>query len=494
MWSSKIMNKFSRGSQEDPTFPDSLAGFGYSFQDGKLRNIETGRPFEFVVRVGDQAYNQKHYEALGEVVTEEVYKLLETECGLTRAKVPYNCKEDEPHTFIFVSKDVMTNDKLMVLIHGSGVVRAGQWARRLIINDTLDSGTQIPYIKRAMEDGYAVLVMNTNDNFRINKKKKQVPIRGSESPERHAVHVWKYYLQGTQAKYVALVAHSFGGCVTTALFETFKEEFQKRVFAVAMTDSVHFIYNFSAFKELVKISRNWVRSQQQLGTKLETKKGDIQQVSSGVRIHEETSWASIDGVFEYFRRRYDQVVLGASKTQESSSHDSPEDSGDDSPDLADSDAGGGGGAGPAGGRRDRGREGEGRGRGSEGGGGGGERGKVEEEEEEEEGRGKKPRGKKIHDMSDSGNEGGSDGEAMASGGGGGRGREKRGEKGRGRGMKKGQKKDVYGKEKEEEEEEDKKKEEEKKDAQMEIDEEGEKEMPMKMEEEKYLPKKQKISK
>lgn len=51
-----------------------------------------------------------------------------------------------------MSKDAMTNpDKMLVLIHGSGVVRAGQWARRLIINEDINSGTQIPYIKRAMK-------------------------------------------------------------------------------------------------------------------------------------------------------------------------------------------------------------------------------------------------------------------------------------------------------------------------------------------------------
>jgi hypothetical protein len=33
-------------------------------------------------------------------------------------------------SFIFVSDDVLINDKLIVLVHGSGVVRAGQWARR----------------------------------------------------------------------------------------------------------------------------------------------------------------------------------------------------------------------------------------------------------------------------------------------------------------------------------------------------------------------------
>jgi len=39
--------------------------------------------------------------------------------------------ENEPHSFVFASKNWMTTeDRLLLLIHGSGVVRAGQWARR----------------------------------------------------------------------------------------------------------------------------------------------------------------------------------------------------------------------------------------------------------------------------------------------------------------------------------------------------------------------------
>ena len=41
-------------------------------------------------------------------------------------------KSDEAHSFIFESPDARTADKLMIIIHGSGVVRAGQWARRLV--------------------------------------------------------------------------------------------------------------------------------------------------------------------------------------------------------------------------------------------------------------------------------------------------------------------------------------------------------------------------
>lgn len=62
--------------------------------------------------------------------------------------------EDEPTSFIYLSPDALSNpSKLLVLIQGSGVVRAGQWARRLIINQDLDSGTQIPFITRAMAVG-----------------------------------------------------------------------------------------------------------------------------------------------------------------------------------------------------------------------------------------------------------------------------------------------------------------------------------------------------
>jgi len=60
---------------------------------------------------------------LGEVINEYVYCLLETIGGLKRVPL-------KKGSFIFVSDDLVKNeDKLMVIIHGSGVVRAGQWAR-----------------------------------------------------------------------------------------------------------------------------------------------------------------------------------------------------------------------------------------------------------------------------------------------------------------------------------------------------------------------------
>lgn len=39
----------------------------HTHSEGQLRHKETGEPFVFVVKEGDQRYNQAHYEALGEV-------------------------------------------------------------------------------------------------------------------------------------------------------------------------------------------------------------------------------------------------------------------------------------------------------------------------------------------------------------------------------------------------------------------------------------------
>ena len=48
---------------------------------------------------------------------------------------------------------------------------------RLIINDNLNTGTQLPFIEMAKKKGYAVIVTNTNDNYRVvDKKKKMIQV------------------------------------------------------------------------------------------------------------------------------------------------------------------------------------------------------------------------------------------------------------------------------------------------------------------------------
>uniref|UniRef100_U3K359 ARB2 cotranscriptional regulator A n=1 Tax=Ficedula albicollis TaxID=59894 RepID=U3K359_FICAL len=320
-------------------FPDTLEGFEYIFNEkGQLRHIKTGEPFVFNYREDLHRWNQKRYEALGEIITKYIYELLQNECHLKKVTLPVDAIESEPKSFIFMSEDALVNpDKLLVLIHGNGVVRAGQWARRLIINEDLDSGTQIPYIKRAIEEGYGVIVLNPNENYievektkaqiqlssdisdepaekrerkdKIQKETKkrrdfyekyrnpqkeketmQIYIRDNGSPEEHAIYVWDHFISQSAAENVFFVAHSYGGLAFVELMIQREAEVKNRVTAVALTDSVHNVWHQEVGKTIREWMRenccNWVSSSEPLDTSVESMLPDCPRVSAGISAKE----------------------------------------------------------------------------------------------------------------------------------------------------------------------------------------------------------------
>jgi len=279
-------------------FPDfekfkSLAEFGYAFTEtGEMRQISSGAPFQFVVKPGDHTYNQKHYEALGEIITEEVYRLLETQAGLERHYL-------NDHSFVFASKDFQSSDRLLCLIHGSGVVRAGQWTRKLIINNDLDKGTQLPYIREAISLGFGVVVFNTNQNRYTTPQGSRRRVSDSADPEEHAATVWQRLIAPSRARHIVIVAHSYGGVVVSSLAQHAKRDFMERVVGVLLTDSVH--YSLTKSRQLnarlIDISKNYVASDMPVGEVISSAKNDIRRISAGHTQHEWTSWAAMLNIF-----------------------------------------------------------------------------------------------------------------------------------------------------------------------------------------------------
>ncbi|KAJ0019301.1 hypothetical protein NQD34_006870 [Periophthalmus magnuspinnatus] len=335
------------------TFPKTLEEFEYAFnENGQLRHIRTGEPFVFNAREDLHRWNQKRYEALGEIITQYVYELLETQCNMTRVYLPIDAKEEEPTSFIYVTDDALSNpSKLLVLIQGSGVVRAGQWARRLIINQDLDSGTQIPFITRAIQEGYGVMVLNPNDNYleiekpdrssplgsqdelseepaekkerkddKEGSKKKEfyekyrnpqkeaeterIPIRDNGSSEDHVLYVWDHFVSRAAAKNVFIIAHSYGGLSFVELMNQREAEVKNKVCAVALTDSAHSIWLQETTKStqdwMQQSCCNWVSSPEPLDTPLDSMLPDCPRVSAGTEKHELTSWMSFDSIFRFF--------------------------------------------------------------------------------------------------------------------------------------------------------------------------------------------------
>lgn len=296
--------------------------YGYEFDDeGRLKDVKTGEGFQFDVH-GDKAKNQKRYEALGELLTLHVYDLLETSVGLQRVTIPIDKREREPSGFVFASSDYQTNPNLLLLINGSGVVRAGQWARRLIINDCLDSGTQLPFIRAAQSRGWAILVLNTNQNEALvptlntsgnqdeeerdkedRGKKRLSPIRGSRNPREHGCYVFEnIVMERENLENIFVVAHSFGGVVTLDIAAEFSSFWRTKVKAVAFTDSVHGDQTVRRNQKLsswfAENAINWVTSDKPVDVPMQSH-STIPRVSSGHTNHESTSWSAFDSIFKF---------------------------------------------------------------------------------------------------------------------------------------------------------------------------------------------------
>jgi hypothetical protein len=255
----------------------------------------TDLPFKFI--------DQEHYESLGESITDHVYDLL-IENGLHKIHFPEDAAIEQSSFIFSTSTNLKNAEKLMLIIHGSGVVRAGQWARSLIINDCLDSGTVLPYVKKARADGYEVIITNTNDNRRHGKK-----VIGSDNPEVHAENVWKTFVQPSNAKQIAIVAHSYGGVVTTSLASKFKKDFEEKVFAVAFTDSVHSSRGVTS--KLKEVGVNFVASDSPANTRMKSyNDDDMERRSAGHSKHEMTSYACIEHLFEFIKTRLEVIDSG----------------------------------------------------------------------------------------------------------------------------------------------------------------------------------------
>uniref|UniRef100_A0A673FQF6 Protein FAM172A n=1 Tax=Sinocyclocheilus rhinocerous TaxID=307959 RepID=A0A673FQF6_9TELE len=293
-------------------FPETLDEFEYTFNEhGQLRHIHTGEPFVFNYKEDLHRWNQKRYEALGEIITKYVYERLENDCNLKKEILPVDATEDEPKSFIYMSEDALTNpEKIMVLIQGSGVVRAGQWARRLIINEDLNSGTQIPFINRAKEEGYGVIVLNPNENSLevekvpdpANKPSPDASDEPAEKRERKEERENKkkkdFYEKYRNPQKEREMEH-----IPIRMIQR-EAEVKNHVRAVAMTDSVHNVWHQEANKSIRDWLRehccNWVSSPEPLDTLVDPMLNDCPRVSAGTEKHELTSWKSFHSIFKFF--------------------------------------------------------------------------------------------------------------------------------------------------------------------------------------------------
>ena len=135
-----------RGGRPDSTAAKMLEkNFGMSFDEsGKLRN------FKYTT---EERYNQ-----VGKLATHVLHDLLKTRFNFSRIPLP------ETAVSVWGSPGYAEAKVLCVIVHGAGAVRAGMWARKLLLNDSMASGTCLPWIENLMALKYGVLLLSPNDN------------------------------------------------------------------------------------------------------------------------------------------------------------------------------------------------------------------------------------------------------------------------------------------------------------------------------------------
>jgi hypothetical protein len=291
----------------------ALAELGYRYNESsELRSVEADAPFAF--------RGQAHYEKLADCVGAYIQAVMVAKVGLRRVTLPDG-------VVVYASRCLGERSGALVLLCGAGRVAAGQWARRLCINESLASGSVLPYLLDASIAGLSVLVLNPN-------------ARGVRRSEVHAEDAWRALVEPAAAqgalRHVALVAHSYGGvCTVELLGERAPPSVLRLLRGVALTDSVH----GRAIERAPHASReffarccvNWVTSGEALDTpvapamhappqqRADVEAGakrkkpdnttwvpawcDAARVSAGTRVHESTSEACRTSAMPYLVRQ-----------------------------------------------------------------------------------------------------------------------------------------------------------------------------------------------
>lgn len=303
------------------TAAQELHEFGYQFNaQGAIRMLDSDDTFHYV--------SETHYARLGDAILREIQNRMSRTLQQLPLPAPAAGDDDNtPRTVVFCSPNFRTASHVLILIHGSGAVRAGQWARALCLNDGLQSGSVLPYLEKAQERGWAVMVLNPNNAYNetidTEKLKNKDPfaywtnpvkppdvpmvrrrIAGHGSPEEHCVSVWDSLLADGQQR-LAIVAHSYGGVATMSLLRS-RPAVLKRLNALCFTDSAHSIHYAvpEALSGFMRVNAvNFVASHKPLGAKEGDRQSGCACVSAGHTQHEWTSYAAMEAVFEFMDKR-----------------------------------------------------------------------------------------------------------------------------------------------------------------------------------------------
>ncbi|KAK2817871.1 hypothetical protein Q7C36_021804 [Tachysurus vachellii] len=269
--------------------------FPYSFaEDGRLCHKDTLKPYKFSFQLKDVQATMREHAALCGYISQHVYGILESEYNLIKEYLDKGSQSDATDPgFVYMSPGALENHgMLMVLIQDKGTIRCGVWSWKAIAHDGLEQGSQIPYIRWALGESCAVLLMNPNE--------------GAMTPEEHVLKVWDQLLLNSTAEQIAVVAHGYGGLAFVHLLCCRLEEIQQRRCDVAFVDSSHSLWHQPLGPsgcEWIKVhSSTWVLSSKPKNRPVGSLKAGCRMMSAGTQCHETAPAVCMESIFRFFTK------------------------------------------------------------------------------------------------------------------------------------------------------------------------------------------------
>ena len=132
--------------------------------------------------------------------------------------IPIPQEDVQASTTILVSHDWQTASKLLVIIQNASGSLLGIFSRTLCLDEGLSKGSVLPYVDRAIQQGYAVMILRPNTNSVASEvttngavSSVKIPIQGGETPEAHVMFVWENVIQKAEnVKHICLLGYGNG--------------------------------------------------------------------------------------------------------------------------------------------------------------------------------------------------------------------------------------------------------------------------------------------
>ncbi|KAI8143882.1 Arb2 domain-containing protein [Fennellomyces sp. T-0311] len=311
--------------KEKPQFPSTIEEFGYVLKDdGAIRSKEKDESYEFEYIPKDRPYNELRYAAFISLVGDIVEQRLQAEpLCFTKTILPVNADttKGQPHTYIYMTPNALnTPDKLLLLIPGNNT-RIGQWTRRAMCDDNINTGSMIEVATMAKERGYEIVIFNPNGIFWYDGAAHEMPpldhmnftmVPENEGPEDHCRYVFDQFISKAKSKRIVAMALGWGGhCLTELLNENF-EFFKERVAAVAMADSTHSSDLVTGDTKRIWIRNhvvNWAASNNARGEPVKDTRLGCDCLSSGDELSEFTVPHSINDMMRFIDTKMGDIIV-----------------------------------------------------------------------------------------------------------------------------------------------------------------------------------------